>query len=89
MSSPIALIFGAGKNVGASVAKSFAAKGYKVAIASRSSKHNLSDSEYFHTPCDLGDPSSVEKVFDAVRSKFGHPSVVVYNGISPPQQSRY
>ena len=81
MSSPVALIFGAGKNIGANVAKSLAANGYKVALASRTSQHGLSDSQYMFTNCDLADPSSVEKVFETVREKLGHPSVVVYNGM--------
>ena len=80
MSSPVALIFGVGKNIGGSVAKSLAANGYKVAVASRTAQHNLPESEYMHASCDLEEPSSVEKAFDAVRQKLGHPSVVVYNG---------
>ncbi len=83
MSSPVALIFGAGKNIGAGVAKALTANGYKVAVASRTDKHNLSDDQYFHTSCDLADPSSVEQTFEAVRAKLGHPSVVVYNGRLP------
>ena len=89
MSSPVALIFGAGKNIGAGVAKALTANGYKVALASRTGKHNLSDDQYFHTTCDLADPSSVEQTFEAVRSKLGHPSVVVYNAaahISSPDK---
>ena len=81
MSSPVALVFGVGKNIGASVAKTFAANGYKVAVASRTSQHSLSDSQYMYASCDLADPSSVEQVFEEVRLKLGHPSVVVYNGM--------
>lgn len=80
MSSPVALIFGVGKNVGASVAKSFASNGYKVAVASRSFKHQLPSEGFLELSCDLSDPSSVTKVFKAVEQKLGHPSVVVYNG---------
>lgn len=82
MSSPVALIFGVGKNIGANVAKAFAANGYKVAVASRSSNHDLSDSDFFHTTCDVEDTASIVNVFETVRSKLGHPNVVVYNGMS-------
>ena len=80
MSSPVALIFGAGKNIGAGVAKALAGAGYKVAVASRTSQHDLSGPSYLHTTCDLADPSSVEQTFEDVRQKLGQPSVVVYNG---------
>ena len=68
MSSPVALIFGVGKNIGTSVAKSLAADGYKVATASRTDQPN---SQFMHTSCDLADPSSVEKVFERVHATLG------------------
>jgi NAD(P)-dependent dehydrogenase (short-subunit alcohol dehydrogenase family) len=80
MSSPVALIFGAGKNIGAHVAKTFASNGFKVAVASRSAKHNLSGDDFLQVTCDVADPSSVNEVFRSVEQKLGHPSVVVYNG---------
>jgi len=36
--SPVILILGAGPNIGQAVARTFASKGYKVALASRSLK---------------------------------------------------
>ena len=82
MSSSVALIFGAGANIGAGVARAFAANGYKVAVASRSSKHGLTQDDYLHLTCDLDDPSSVTKAFEKTRQALGAPGVVVYNGMS-------
>ncbi|KAJ5631676.1 short-chain dehydrogenase [Penicillium longicatenatum] len=76
--SPVLLILGAGSNVGASVAKSFAEKGYKIALASRTIKENSNSSE-FHISCDLSDPLSLHNVFGKVKETVGIPSVVVYN----------
>ena len=77
MSSPVALILGAGKNIGASVAEKFASNGYKVAIASR---QKGDASKYTALQADLSDVSSVKSVFDETRKSLGEPSVVIYNG---------
>lgn len=77
--APILLILGAGPNIGAHVAKAFAAKGYKVATASR---RTPPESDYLHVPVDLSKPESVPGVFETVKAKLGAaPSVVVYNGM--------
>ncbi len=79
MASRIALIIGYGPRVGAQVAQTFAAKGYGVAIVSRSV--NASGTKnYLCLQADLSAPSTVENVFKTVIEKLGHPSVVVYNG---------
>ncbi|OAG40894.1 hypothetical protein AYO21_04971 [Fonsecaea monophora] len=80
MSAPlsIALVFGAGQNVGASVVKAFSAKGYRVATVSRTAIADTSDKRH-HIQADLEDPESVSTVFETVRKQLGHPSVVVYN----------
>ena len=83
MSSPVALIFGAGANIGAGVARAFAANGYKVAVASRSSKHGLAKDDYLHLTCDLDDLSSVTKAFEETLQALGTPGVVIYNGKFP------
>ena len=80
MTSPVALIFGVGRNVGANVARTFAMSGYKVAIASRSSSHDLPAENYLHLGCDLTDATSVTKAFQEVRRALGPPGVVIYNG---------
>ena len=84
-SSPIALIFGAGPNIGQSVARAFAAKGYRIALTSRKPKADDSASkDEIHIASDLSDPESVPNVFSQVKSRLGQPpSVVIYNGTLP------
>ncbi|RBR09628.1 uncharacterized protein FIESC28_09740 [Fusarium coffeatum] len=77
--SSIALIFGAGSNVGNSVAKGFLAKGYKVALASRSQDPKTSTETELHIPTDCSDTSSVLEAFAKTKGAFGIPNVVVYN----------
>jgi NAD(P)-dependent dehydrogenase (short-subunit alcohol dehydrogenase family) len=66
------------------VAKAFAAKGYKVALASRKKIGEDSNPQHFHISCDLSDPASVPEVFSKVKETLGIPSVVVYNGTKAP-----
>jgi len=80
--SPVVLILGAGANIGQSTAKVFASQGYKVALASRSTKESESTSEQLHIPTDLSNTNAVVNAFARVKSVFGAPSVVVYNGKS-------
>ncbi|KAJ5921479.1 hypothetical protein N7466_009805 [Penicillium verhagenii] len=77
--SPVLLVLGAGPNVGAAVAKAFAAKGYKVALASRKAKEEESSQDELYISCDLSDPTSISAVFTKVKETLGVPSVVVYN----------
>lgn len=77
----VLLILGAGPGIGLSVAKSFAAKVYKIALASRSLEEGISDEDgYLRLRIDLSYPQEVQKVFSKVTTKLGIPSVVVYNG---------
>jgi hypothetical protein len=76
----VVLILGSGPNVGQHVARAFAAKGYKVAVASRTVKKDDSIEDQVGLQIDLSDPSSVPNVFNQVKEKLGTPSVVVYNG---------
>ena len=81
MSAPIALILGSGPNIGQSVARAFAAKGYKIAQTSRKAKSDDSTKDSVHIAADLADPEAVPNVFSQVKSLLGSPpSVVVYNG---------
>lgn len=77
----IALILGAGPNIGASVAEEFASKGYKVVLTSRKIAENANPS-FSHIKGDLSQPNSVVDVFTQVRKLYGEPGVVVYNGMS-------
>jgi NAD(P)-dependent dehydrogenase (short-subunit alcohol dehydrogenase family) len=83
MSSPIALIIGAGPGVGAGVIKAFAAKGYRVASAARSLKDETTSDGQLKIKVDLSSPGNVKPLFEKVKEKLGAPSVVVYNGESP------
>ncbi|KAJ5666623.1 hypothetical protein N7462_011032 [Penicillium macrosclerotiorum] len=77
--SPVVLILGAGPNIGQSIARAFAARGYKVALSARSLKDEDSSSNQVTICSDLSDPQSVIKVFSKVKESLGVPSVVVYN----------
>src|SRR5271163_2004055 len=78
--SPVILILGAGSNIGHHVARAFAAKGYKVALAARRLKEADNNADQINIPSDLSDPSSVVNAFSKVKSLLGVPSVVIYNG---------
>lgn len=78
--TPVILILGSGPNIGQHVAQAFAAKGYKVALASRSIKEEASNADQVHISTDLSDPHSVKGIFSKVKASLGLPSVVVYNG---------
>ncbi|KAL2671301.1 hypothetical protein Neosp_013881 [[Neocosmospora] mangrovei] len=77
--SPIALILGAGPNIGQAVARTFASKGYKVALASRSLKEADSTENQLNIPSDFSKPDDVVNAFTKVKKVFGIPSVVIYN----------
>lgn len=85
--APVILILGSGPNVGQHVARAFAAKGYKVALASRSLKEEDSNADQVHISADLSDPHSVKGIFSKVKASLGLPSVVVYNGEHVPHGS--
>ena len=79
--SPVALILGAGANVGQNVARAFAAKGYKIALAARSLEEEDSTADQLHIRADFSDPASVVDIFAKVKAQLGSPYVVVYDGI--------
>jgi NAD(P)-dependent dehydrogenase (short-subunit alcohol dehydrogenase family) len=85
--SPVILILGSGPNVGHHVARAFVAKGYKVALASRSVKEEDNNTDQVHISADLSDPHSVKDIFSKVEASIGLPSVVVYNGEHVPHGS--
>ncbi|KFY90689.1 hypothetical protein V500_05027 [Pseudogymnoascus sp. VKM F-4518 (FW-2643)] len=83
--SPVILILGSGPNIGKHVARAFAAKGYKVALASRSLKEADSTADQVNISSDFSDPESLIKTFSKVKSLLGLPSVVVYNAAAATQ----
>jgi NAD(P)-dependent dehydrogenase (short-subunit alcohol dehydrogenase family) len=76
-------VVGVGPGNGAAFARKFASQGYAVALLARgletSSKlaESLPDAQAFE--CDVGDASSVQKAFAAIRERMGDISVLVYN----------
>lgn len=78
--SPVILILGAGPNIGQAVARIFASKGYKVALAARSLKDADSTDNQLNITCDFANSDDVVNAFKKVNKVFGIPSVVVYNG---------
>ena len=84
MASKIAIVFGAGKRIGASTAEMLARKGYKVALTARSLKSENNTDGTLHLVTDLSNPESISSAFATVRKQWGEPSVVIYNGSSHP-----
>jgi NAD(P)-dependent dehydrogenase (short-subunit alcohol dehydrogenase family) len=76
----VVLVLGAGSNIGQSTSRAFAAKGYKVALASRSAKSDEDTADLKHFPTDLSKSSSIPELFTKVKEALGIPSVVIYNG---------
>ena len=78
--TPVLLILGYGANVGQSVARAFAAKGYKVAVTSRKANSKDDTADQVSIAADMSKPESIPEIFSKVRKALGTPSVVVYNG---------
>ncbi|KAF3935190.1 hypothetical protein ABW20_dc0109829 [Dactylellina cionopaga] len=89
MSKPIAIIFGAGKNIGATTARAFSNKGYRVAQVARSLNTSDSNDESLSITADLSKVGSVNDVFTQVRKAWGEPSLIYYNAAvaSPTEAS--
>ncbi|KAK5111632.1 hypothetical protein LTR85_011810 [Meristemomyces frigidus] len=79
MSKPIALIFGAGKNIGAATAQAFKTNGFRIAQVARSLDPTGSNDEDLYLIADLAHTGAVSEAFASVRKSWGEPSVVVYN----------
>jgi NAD(P)-dependent dehydrogenase (short-subunit alcohol dehydrogenase family) len=81
--TPIILILGAGPNIGQAVARAFAAKGYRVALAARSVKEADNTDNILNIPSDFSKTEDVVNAFEQTKKTFGIPSVVIYNGMPP------
>ncbi|EON69387.1 hypothetical protein W97_08647 [Coniosporium apollinis CBS 100218] len=86
MSKPVALILGAGGNIGSALAKKFSSAGYGIALTARRVTDGKTSEDYLNVKADLSDPASVPAIFDKVKKELGTPSVVVYNAaaLTPP-----
>lgn len=83
-SDSVALILGAGPNIGRHVSRALTANGYKVALASRSRSLDENSPGQTGFQVDLSKPSSIPELFTKVKEALGTPSVVIYNGKSAP-----
>jgi NAD(P)-dependent dehydrogenase (short-subunit alcohol dehydrogenase family) len=84
--APVALVTGAGSGIGRAVARRLAGAGYVVALAGRRSdalEATLAEVRAqpgaFAVPADVGDPRSVEALFDLVARRAGRLDVLVNN----------
>lgn len=74
----VAFILGAGGNVGAGLAKAWSAKGYTVAVGSRSG--STLEGATLAVKLDLTQPATIKSAFAEVTKSAGPPNVVVLNG---------
>ena len=78
--SPVILILGAGPNIGQAVGRTFASRGYKVALAARSLEEADRTDNQLNIKSDFSKSDDVVNAFKKVNEVFGIPSVVIYNG---------
>lgn len=81
---PIALVTGAGRGIGRSVARCLSERGHKVALASRSRDELDHVASWLPgpslvVPTDVTDPAAVEAMFAAVEGHWGPVDVLVVN----------
>jgi len=77
---PVALIFGAGVNIGAALVKEFTKAGYRVAAVSRNTTAADAAGADLSVSANLADPSVVPAVFARAHKEFNtFPSVIVWN----------
>src|SRR5215510_4486836 len=79
-----AIVVGAGPGLGSALARRFARAGMKVAVARRNAGELATLTKELGTAarayaCDATDESAVQKLFSAVVSDLGAPSLVVFN----------
>ncbi|KAL7916835.1 NAD(P)-binding protein [Trichoderma velutinum] len=80
MFAQVVLILGAGPHIGTLTAHAFAAKGWRIALVSRSKTNGYSADGYLELCGDLSKPSTIPLIFGQVRKALGIPSVIIYNG---------
>jgi NAD(P)-dependent dehydrogenase (short-subunit alcohol dehydrogenase family) len=83
MSKPVCAVVGVGPGNGAAFARRFADEGFAVALLART--RGLTSAIADELPgsgayaCDVTDPSSIERAFEAIRHELGEVDVLVYN----------
>jgi len=92
-STKVALITGAGAGIGKATARAFVHAGYRVVLAGRQLdklEQAIADiggsaASALAQRCDVGDPESVNQLFDATQRQFGRINVLFNNaGVSAP-----
>jgi NAD(P)-dependent dehydrogenase (short-subunit alcohol dehydrogenase family) len=86
-SNPVAVVAGVGPGLGASLCRTLAGAGYRVAALARTERFAPGLAAEVHRPvgemrfyaCDLTQGEAVEQAFRAIRSELGSPAVLVYN----------
>ena len=76
----VAVVLGAGANIGHKVTGRFTAAGYKVAVISRSGDSVPSVIATMSLSADFTDSRTIHEVFEEIRGKLGEQSVLIYNG---------
>ncbi len=87
-----ALVTGASKGIGRSVAQGLAAEGARVVLSARNEAVlseaaeaiRLTGGEGFALPADVSRPASLERLFERLEQLTGAPDIVVVNGGGPP-----
>ena len=85
MSDKICVISGVGPGTGASLARRFAAGGYRVAMLARNTArlgelaNEVTGAKAY--PCDVSDPAQVTAASAAIARDLGAPSVVIHNAV--------
>jgi NAD(P)-dependent dehydrogenase (short-subunit alcohol dehydrogenase family) len=82
MPNEVVLIVGAGKGLSASLARTCAKRGMKVAVAARNTEKLaalVAETGAKAYACDAAQPAAVEALFRAVEADLGVPMLVVYN----------
>ncbi|KAF9014569.1 hypothetical protein BDZ89DRAFT_995096 [Hymenopellis radicata] len=75
----VALIIGAGSNVGDSVAQTLLKQNYKVAVGSRNPKRDNLPAGLYPFTVDVTKPESIKSAFEKVTTEVGPPNIVIFN----------
>ncbi len=82
-SSPVVIVFGGSRGIGAACADSFAAAGWRVGVTYAT--HQPKNSHVHRYKVDIRDALSVARAFEQAQSDFGAPHAVIANaGINVP-----